>query len=48
MKICDMCIFESGNENSIRDHLIEHVKIPKVKENVKSEIKNKKSNKEFC
>ena len=45
---CDMCSFESGNENSIRDHLIEHVKIPNVKENVKSKIKKEKLVLEFC
>ena len=28
----DMCSFQSGNENNIIDHLIELVKIPKVKE----------------
>ena len=42
-----MCSFESGNENSINDYLIEHVKIPKVKENLKSEIKEKKTNKKI-
>ena len=46
--MCDMCSFESGNENIIRDHLIEHVKIPKVKEDGKSEIKKKKTNNMFC
>ena len=28
---CDMCSFESGLENSIRDHLIEHVMVPKLR-----------------
>ena len=45
--MCDMCSFESGNENIIRDHLIEHVKIPKVKEDGKSEIKKKKKKNKF-
>ena len=42
-----MCSFQSGNENNIIDHLIEHVKIPKVKENGKSKIKKEKTIKSF-
>ena len=39
---CNLCTFKSGNSGCIREHLVEHVIIPKVPKKVRNESEKNK------